>query len=203
MLIRRLALLAVLLAGGVGAAGQQPKETAGSPYEKLGNYDELMARARRRKELLDSPNTFSFTVEPLRARPATPPSDGPPYRYRAGSQIIFDLTAKNNTTEPLSVSQLRPLTRFRPELFKGGELVPYRRAVRETIERIEQTPVSIELSGRYRSIEPGAAQVVGEVELKDWYEPLTPGEYRLKGKHRLYEGGQWLELPEVSFRVVP
>jgi hypothetical protein len=120
--------------------------------------------------------------------------------YKAGDNICIRLVFTNTSDERVFYTLSDSLMRTRPQLYKEGNLVPYRRKVSEFIERGEKSYVSM------RSIpvglEPNEFKSV-LLSLGDWYQPLPEGHYRLVIKRQFIAGGEWAEAPAVEFSVEP
>lgn len=90
----------------------------------------------------------------------------------------------------------------RPQLYKNGELIPYRRETAKLVESKDRDPVTI-ISIRGFMLEPATTEELDALKLTDWYGPLLPGSYKLINRHRFAISGSWsAESEELIFEVL-
>lgn len=196
---KTLTLLLLLTVAGVIAGQEQKKPTVDSKGQPEFT-PEMEERASKRREILGDPQSFAFVVKPKADR-SSEVHGRPVTKYKAGSEISFELSATSMLTEPFEVPLLHSYDKFRPELYRDEQLVPYRKGTVGLLEKRENLWTYVSL--RYAKLEPNKPQLIGSVNLGDWYDPLVPGTYTLTLKHRLDAGESWLELPPITFEIVP
>lgn len=137
----------------------------------------------------------------MRWRAADGDPAGEEGRYKAGDKIILRIQLTNISDEKLAVSVSDKYSENRPELVKGGRLVPYRK---ETLKLLEKRDKNLEFSRRdFVNLRPAETKEIGAVNLNDWYAPLDSGVYQLTIKYRSFAGTPWVASAPVSFEVVP
>lgn len=120
--------------------------------------------------------------------------------FKAGEKITFRLVVKNASREGKAILVGEAYGHNRPDLYRDGELLPYRRDVEELVG---YSDLLFYLDG-VRFVSLGPKETFTEIiDLGDWYEPLRPGRYRLAVRHRFIRGGRWLESPPLAFEIVP
>jgi hypothetical protein len=118
--------------------------------------------------------------------------------FRVNADITFRLLIKNVSTEAKSFTHDSTYRYNRPDLYKDGGLLPYRKDV---LDKIKATNNPASDYSRIEQLKPGE-EFTEIIKLADWYQPLQPGRYELKVCHRFIWGGEWLETPALTFEVV-
>lgn len=149
--------------------------------------------------MLKSPT--SLRVELARRRPERyDPPDEETRVFRPSENIYFEVFVTSALSEPVEVQNTNKYYQNRPELIRDGDPVPYREDVAKSLPSVDaqtdfdRRPVTVKLP-------PGARTKLDVLELRDWYETLKPGRYRLTNRRRFIFEGEWVETPSISFEV--
>jgi hypothetical protein len=155
-------------------------------------------KARRRRERLLNPSFIKLEVEPV-SNCEDEESKKIADCYKARSKIVLNLLMTNTSSESITFSISSPYWPNNPQLFRDGELVPYRKDVGPIVG---QPPTFL-----YRKIsvelEPGKTKVGDTISLDQWYEPLEPDHYQLDIKYRFLPDGGWTNTASTTFEVEP
>lgn len=121
--------------------------------------------------------------------------------YKVGSRIYFQIQITNTSFESVPIAILDQYFQNRPELLRGGEVIPYRKGLDKLLEAKDKDP----FSGHnfVVKLEPKDQKFIGFIYVDDWYETLQPGYYQLSVKHRFEPGQDWIESSSITFEVVP
>src|SRR5258708_2981182 len=130
-----------------------------------------------------------------------PKTDEKPYPL--GSEVQVTLFVANNSDQPLKVNVIDREYGNRPQLFKGGALVPYREDAAELIRSKEENPRLVEIVNDF-FLDPKIGTWSQGLSLKNWYGPLPQGSYRLIIRHRFEMDGPWTaDTAPLLFEVLP
>jgi hypothetical protein len=130
-------------------------------------------------------------------------SDGPgklKAPFRVNEPVSFRLLITNGSEKKMYLPIAGPYEHSRPRLVKGEETVPYRLDIEKEVQNVETQRGY--WSVKYMELGPGGT-FTEIVRLKDWYETLQPGVYRLVVRHRFILGGDWVDSPPINFEVIP
>lgn len=119
---------------------------------------------------------------------------------RAGDDISFQLLVTNISIQPVTVPMRNTLLMNRPELYRDGQLVPYRAGLSEKLERGANFPGARK---DLAYLESNKRRMLESIWLKYWYDQLQPGHYQLTVKHRFFGTDQWMETEPITFDVQP
>ena len=121
--------------------------------------------------------------------------------YNTRSKIYFGIRAINTSLAPLLLIISDPYLQDRPELFRAGDPVPYRKGLEDLLKAKEKDPY-MRMS---QSVTLGAneGKLIGYIFVKDWFGSLTAGHYQLTLKHRFELGQDWVESSSITFEVQP
>lgn len=198
--------IALAVAGGIAASQTQKRE--GPPANSNGRLvvtQEMIERARMRKELLESPDSLSFKIGPKtderRAGEMSRADEGRAARFKVGDEMSFEVSVTNRLNEPVMIILPETYENFRPQLFKDGEALPYTDRATQVLESRKIMWATTNM--RSETLEPNQTRTIGFFNMKAWYEPLKPGSYQLLLKYSLERGMKWVELPAVDFEVAP
>lgn len=204
MLTRSFLILAALTLGGEVAAGQQQSGITVGPDGQMVTTPQMGAKLRKRREVLEDPDSFVFRITLKEERAPrnrrSPRHDAQGARFKVGEDVGFEVWVTNTSAEPFEIIVDDTYQSHRPQLFREGELQPYRKEAVQTLEK--RKTVWAGYHRPFKSLEPNHPQFVSLFDLKYWYGPLEPGKYRLLLKHNL-DSQKWFELPPVDFEVVP
>lgn len=117
-------------------------------------------------------------------------------QYRIGEQVQVKVVMTNTSTKTLNVPKGEDY--YRPQLFRDGQLMSYRKEVSERIEKLGKGTGS-RITGFF-FLKPNEPQV-GTIDLNYWYEPLEAGRYQLSLERIFFK--QKVESNVVSFEVLP
>lgn len=153
---------------------------------------------KRMHDLMLNPSFIMLRLGPISGRGKETSTEAPAI-YRTGDHIDFQLYVTNSLAEMVQIEQHDPYSDIRPELFRDGDPVPYRKAVQEILEKREKEPHF------FRSVPshlaPGKEYNLELVNLKDWYKSLPPGHYQLSVRRQFVYGGEWVQSNSVTFDV--
>src|ERR1051325_10749870 len=103
------AAIALAVAGGVAASQTQKRERP--PVDSNGRIvvtQEMIERARMRKELLESPDSLSFKIGPKsdeqHAGAVSRDEDGSATRFKVGGEMSFEVSVTNRLNEPVMIT---------------------------------------------------------------------------------------------------
>jgi hypothetical protein len=148
MLNRAIALLVLMIAGALACYGQE-SEKNGSQSPSL------------RVEATTVTNMFNQTPKSF---------------FAVGSDIYALVVITNNSSEELSISSGHPWRQFNIELTKDGEVMPFKKSVREFLTPSPDQPYHGSIA--VFTLKPNANS--NELlHLNEWYEFLPAGHYRL------------------------
>lgn len=201
MLKRNILVLVVGLLACTGTTtGQEKQKSVVNSKGEMVITPQMEELARRRREVLDNPTFLTLKIVPVTSEQSEGAKKGigP---YKAGSKISFELLATNRLIEPFEVTLTSDQNR--PQLLKNGEPVPYRQKTAKAIEDEEKHGLTSYTSVLSLWLYPNKTQSLSVIDLGDWYGSLEPGLYELTIKHRFQGGGRWIELPPITFEVVP
>ena len=130
-----------------------------------------------------------------------PKTDGK--TYRLGTDVYIRGFVVNNSDQPVKVSVVDRYYGNRPQLFKDGVLIPYREETAKLISSKDENPRLVDVANDF-FLDSGTRSGLLYVKLKEWYDPLSPGSYRLVNRQRFEIDGPWTaDSAELLFEVVP
>jgi hypothetical protein len=118
--------------------------------------------------------------------------------YKAHSKIQLKLLMANISSEPINITINDSYYSYNLQLFRNGELVPYRKDVAEVADKPPTSISSIRVK-----LEPGKSEMVDSIYLGKWYGPLESGHYQLDIKRRFVLDGGWTDVASTTFEVEP
>ena len=126
------------------------------------------------------------------------------HQFKAGDKIIIRLLLANKTAETVEVIRASEYDQVRFQLFRGDKLIPYKKGLSDVLRAKDKenspSPGSIALL----VINPGESVIAGFFDLSRWYEPLEPGEYKIRLQRRFEhekKGLSPVESNEAIFEV--
>jgi len=123
--------------------------------------------------------------------------------YRLSSEAYVTVLVVNNSDQRMKVEVIDLYYGNRPQLFKDGVLVPHREETARLIQSKDESPRLVDVTSNL-FLDPHTASGLQNLNLKDWYGPLTPGVYRLIDRRRFEINGPWTaDSAELVFEVVP
>lgn len=174
-------LLILFLIGNVMIAGQRQTRNQNSFY-------------------LQDPRVIKIELLPRRLRANEEPR-ALAEPYKVGARIHFRIQATNTSLAQVTVPILNSYFQNRPELLRGGQVVPYKEGLDEILKGVEDDPF---MGNIYAvKLNPNESKIIGYLFLDDWYKALQPGHYQLSLKHRFNIGQDWIESSSITFEVVP
>ncbi len=178
------------------ATRQGPAQRRGVPEPPPSSPSEL---AKREYEKLLTPDFFLLRIVSGFEDEWDTPQDEVK-EFKVGEPIGFKLLMLNTSGEVVTLTFTDEYDQNRPQLYKDGVLVPYRKQTARAVESKDKRPMV--LRAIPVDIENNAF-ASAYIRFRDWYEPLPEGEYQLTIRRRFVWGGEWLESPPVRFRVRP
>jgi hypothetical protein len=128
------------------------------------------------------------------------PPKGKPYLL--SNKPRFTVMVTNNSSSQMRDLVLDTYYQNRPTLYKNGELVPYRKETANLVRVKDSDPIFVSIRGG-ALLEPATTTEIEELNLANWYEPLTSGVYKLTNRHRFQVNGPWtVDSEPLLFRVV-
>jgi hypothetical protein len=120
--------------------------------------------------------------------------------FKVGQPIGYKLLMLNTSGEVVTLTFTDEYDQNRPQLYKDGVLVPYRKQAASMVEAKDKRPMVFRMIPA--DIENNAT-ASAYIRFQEWYEPLGEGAYQLAIRRRFVWGGEWLESPPVRFRIRP
>lgn len=160
---------------------------------------EMTQEEKKREAILKHPTGLTVELARRRPEPYDPPGEAT-RPFKPSQNIYFELVVTSNLPEPLDVQNFNRYYQNRPELFHDGEPVAYREDIAKTLASVD-TYFDYERRIETITLLPATPTKVSILELRDWYETLKPGRYRLVNRRRFIFGGDWVETPSISFEV--
>ena len=137
-----------------------------------------------------------LALTPINAQ--RPPKGKP---YLLSNKPHFTVMVINNSSSQIRDLVLDTYYQNRPTLYKNGELVPYRKETARLVGVKDSDPVFVSIRGG-ALLEPATITEIEELSLASWYEPLTPGIYKLTNRHRFQINGPWtVDSDPLLFKV--
>ncbi|HEX8890033.1 MAG TPA: hypothetical protein VF779_12825 [Pyrinomonadaceae bacterium] len=118
--------------------------------------------------------------------------------YKAKEKIRLKLMMTDMSSESITFAIEKSYFPYSLQLFRDGQLVPYREDVAKIIDN---PPTAI--SSLLEKLEPGKKELVEVISLDGWYRPLEPGHYLLNIKRRFELDGGWTNSASITFEVQP
>jgi hypothetical protein len=103
--------------------------------------------------------------------------------YDVGKNLRFRLWLTNYTTAPVVARTGDSYYELRPQLTRGGETLAYKTEIASLIRAKENEPSPFSRAIVFR---PGIPYQLNVIDLKDWYDSLGVGHYRLTILYRLH-----------------
>jgi hypothetical protein len=133
--------------------------------------------------------------------------DGVAGPFKRGSRIVFGLLMTNTSSVSLRVVVGHPLKQNRPQLFKDGQVIPYRDETNKILIALEDSQISLpRRTTRVVDVllEPNKPAMPEQIDMAEWYDPLQAGHYQLNLEHRFGIGQEtWINCSPITFEVVP
>ncbi|HEV2912908.1 MAG TPA: hypothetical protein VGX92_06295 [Pyrinomonadaceae bacterium] len=159
---------------------------------------EMAEKAKRRTERLRNPTFIKLDLAPV-SRCPDEGSKKISSCYKTSGDIAIELFMTNTSSEAINITISAPYFEYDLQLYRDGELVPYRRDITKVLG---QPPTAI-----YRSLlvnlEPGKKEKVDALSLAMWYDPPGAGHYQLDVKRRFLVDGGWTPEASATFEVTP
>jgi len=120
--------------------------------------------------------------------------------YPTGAKIYFRVQATNTSLQKVTLFIIDTYFQDRPELFRDGQIVPYKKGVDDLLRAKDKQPFTRLVESV--NVDPNDSKVIGYLYLNIWYGRLQPGHYQLSLKHRFELGQDWIESSSITFEVV-
>jgi hypothetical protein len=157
-----------------------------------------MTQEAKREAILKHPT--GLKVELARRKPERyDPPDEATRPFRPTENIYFELWVTSSLAEPVEVQNTSRYYQNRPELFRDGEPVHYREDIAKALPVLDMNDFDRHIENV--KLLPGTRTKLSIVELRDWYETLKPGRYRLTNRRRFIYEGDWVETSSIDFDV--
>lgn len=117
-------------------------------------------------------------------------------RYGLGEHVRVKVLMTNISGKTLNVPKGEDY--YRPQLFRDGQLVAYRKEVSERVDKLEKG-TGARITG-FLFLEPNEPQV-DSIDLNYWYGRLEAGQYQLSLQRIFFK--QRVESNAVLFEVIP
>lgn len=189
-------LLVVILASTLTAFAQGTIDAQGVYHPT----EAQLAAVKRHEELLRHPTFIMLRLgaSPRDIAPEQTPDSPPP--YKVGDLIDFRLFITQSSLDNIVLTNFGiAYYEHHPKLIKDGEILPYSAKAKERVDRSEREPPNGSISSG--TLVPWREYLWDTVDLKDWYEPLGPGNYQILVSKQFARGGDWVESNPVFFQV--
>lgn len=189
-------LLVLLTTAFVGVAQEEKQKTV----DKKGQWEispEMAEKVKRQREKLREPSFIKLEIvreSKCQDKEARKVSDC----YKSRSEIELKLLMTNISSEPINITVNNSYYPYNLQLYRNGELVPYR----EDVAKIADKP-SASVSSIRVTLAPGKIEETEVIYLSKWYKPLEPGHYQLDIKRRFVLDGGWTDVVSTTFEVEP
>ncbi|HEX8846957.1 MAG TPA: hypothetical protein VF791_20105 [Pyrinomonadaceae bacterium] len=191
--LRLLFLVLVVAASGIA----QEEKLKVNKDGQLEVSPEMTEKAKRRRERLRDPSFIKLEIEPesnCQDEESKKVSDC----YKAHGKIELKLLMTNMSSEAITITINNSYDLHHLQLFRDGQLVPYRKEVAKVIDNPPPFVSSIAVN-----LESGETEIVGIIYLDTWHKPLESGHYQLDIKHRFLSDGGWTNTASTTFEVEP
>jgi hypothetical protein len=158
---------------------------------------EMAEKVKRQNERLRDPKFIELKLVPV-SNCKDEKSQKTLNCYTAHGKITLQLLMTNKSLEPINIATNNSYYPYNLQLFRDGQLVPYRKDVAEIVDKPPAFVSSIRVK-----LEPGKTEMVDMIYLSMWYRPLEPGHYQLDIKRRFQLDGVWTETASTTFEVEP
>jgi hypothetical protein len=159
---------------------------------------EMAEKAKRQNERLRDPSFIKLKIEPVsncQDEESKKMSDC----YKAHSKINMKLLMTNVSSESITITISNSYYPYNLQLFRDGQLVPYRKDVAEIVDK----PSAAVYRNISVKLEPGKTEMVDMIYLGKWYRSLESGHYQLDIKRRFLVDGGWTDTASITFEVEP
>jgi hypothetical protein len=160
---------------------------------------EMTQEEKKREAILNHPTNLKVELARRRPEPYDPPDEAA-RPFKPSENIYFELVVTSNLPDPIEVQSFNRYYQNRPELFHDGEPVAYLKDIAKSLASTD-AHADYERFIETTTLLPATPTKAGKLELRDWYETLKPGRYRLVNRHRFIFGGDWVETSPISFEV--
>jgi hypothetical protein len=155
--------------------------------------------AKRLTELLRHP---TFVTLRLVCRSTAGEWTDAPAPYKEKEFITCQSFITQNSSEQIVIwDELNLYFEYRLDLIRDGDTVSYVKEAKEGIEIAERRPPSG--SSAPLTMEPGREYRLRDLNLKEWYGPLSPGRYQVILRRQLAWNGDWVQSNPVIFEIEP
>lgn len=158
---------------------------------------QMAERLQREAERLKDPSFIKLEIVPVsncQDEESKKVSDC----YKAQDKIKMKLLMTNISSESVTFTISNSYFPYNLQLFRDGQLVPYR----EDVAKITDNPPT-SISSILVKLEPGKKEMVDLIALDRWYKPLEPGHYLLDIKRRFALDGGWTDTATTTFEIKP
>lgn len=190
-----LTLLVLVLVGASSGISQEGK----LKVNKDGQMEltpEMVEKAKKQTERLRDPSFIKLKIE-LQSNCHDEEAKKVSNCYQAHSKIEIKVLMTNISSESINITINNSYYQYNLQLFRDGELVPYRKEVAEIADK---PPVDV-YSNKSATLEPGKTVITDTIYLGKWYRPLEPGHYQLDLKRRFLPDGGWTDIASTTFEV--
>ncbi|MGZ8845520.1 MAG: hypothetical protein ACXW3C_03560 [Pyrinomonadaceae bacterium] len=117
------------------------------------------------------------------------------------TKVVMKMTLKNGSDQRIKILVSNSLYQNRPRLYRQGRLIPYRSQILKAVKSQDDRPLFV-MDPDFVFVEAYSSIELRELDLNEWYGPLTPGFYQLINRYRFTLEGPWSadSLP-IEFRV--
>ena len=171
--------------------------------DKHGRYiptQEEVEANKRMAEGLQSPTFIRLRL--VFSNPNTGETSDLAPPYKSADRIVIRLILNHYFNGPITiVESLNQYRDLQLELLRDGDVVPYKKAAQEKVDRALSEPPN----GSSAPIHflPEKDYSLHVIYLSDWYKTLLPGHYHLTAKRRFVWGGEWVQSDSITFDIAP
>ena len=191
-------LLVVILASTLTAFAQGTIDAQGVYHPT----EAQLAAVKRQEELLRHPTfiTLRLAASPRDIAPEQTPDAPAP--YKVGDLISLRLLITQGSLDSIVLTNFMiPYYEYRPKLIKDGEVLAYSKTAQGRVDRTQREAPNG--STTFGTLLPWREYLWDTVDLKEWYDPLSPGDYQLTVSKNFTKDGDWVESNPVFFQVQP
>jgi hypothetical protein len=192
----------LVLAFGAGASSQQSPNADAPGQQRTATHDKTQTDlADKAEKALDKMEKYvEVKITPV-AFSGESQDYVPTKTFKVGGETAVAVSMTNRSDQALNAFNLSRFMHNRLRLVKDGVPVHYLGDVPSKMKAVEAN-AGIVVSTHEVTLAPNAETVYDQLNLRDWYGTLQPGNYELTLRHQFRRGGKQVESNTVTFQVV-
>lgn len=117
------------------------------------------------------------------------------------TKVVMKMTLKNGSDQRIKILVADSLYQNRPRLYREDRLIPYRSEILKAVKSKDDMPMFV-MDPDFVFVEAYSSIELRELDLNEWYGPLSPGSYQLINRYRFALQGPWsADSSPIEFRV--